>query len=79
MNKYKVLIWHYSSKNENWYDATENVIWYCDDGNSWKVLFNNSKEYFHVSFSRMKIFENPEKVKFVELYYKNSPCFKVKE
>lgn len=79
MNEYKVLIYHYSSKNERWYDATNNVVWYTDDGNSWKVRFANSDQYFHVSFSNMKIYENPERVKFVELYYKNSPCFKVKE
>ena len=63
MNEYKVLIYHYSSKNEKWYDATNNVVWYTDDGNSWKVRFANSDQYFHVSFSNMKIFENPEKVK----------------
>lgn len=79
MNEYKVLIYHYSSKNEKWYDATDNVVWYANDGNSWKVRFANSDQYFHVSFLNMSIYENPERIKFVELYYKNSPCFKVKE
>ena len=46
MNEYKVLIYHYSSKNEKWYDATNNVVWYADDGNSWKVRFANFDQYF---------------------------------
>lgn len=79
MNEYKVLIYHYSSKNEKWYDATDNVVWYEDDGRAWKVRFANSDQYFHVSFSNMKIYENPKRVEFFELYYKNSPCFKVKD
>ena len=79
MDEHKVLIRHYSAKNEGWYDATKAVTWYCNDGNAWKVRFSNLNKYVHVSFSNMEIFENPERVSFVELYYKESPCFKVKD
>lgn len=78
MNEFQILIWHYSSKNEKWYDATDNVVWYKDDGNSWKVRFVGKDKYFHVSFDKMRIFDKPKKIDFYELYYKNSPCFKVK-
>ena len=79
MNEYKVLIYHYSPKNQNWYDASKDVVWYGKDNNSWKVKYSKSEQYFHVSFSKMHVFDSPERVTFVELYFKNSPCFKVKE
>ena len=79
MNEHEVLIYHYSTKNEKWYDATSSVVWYRNDGNSWLVLFADSEQYFHVSFSKMRIFEDAKRVEFGELYYKDSPCFKVKE
>ena len=78
MNESKYLIYHYSSKSEKWYDATKNVVWFCDDGNAWKVKFLDSDEYYHVSFQKMHIHENPKKIKFVELYYKGSPCYQAK-
>ncbi len=78
MNEYQVLIWHYSSKNERWYDATENVTWYQDGRNSWLVRFKGVKELRHVAYDKMHVFEKPKKVEFLELYYKDSPCFKVK-
>ena len=79
MNEHKVLIWHYSSKNENWYDATKNVVWLGEDNGSWKVLFSSFNEYRHVSFRNMYVFDEPKKIEFAELFYKESPCFKVKE
>ena len=79
MNKFQYLILHYSAKNENWYDATDIVVWFADAGNCWKVKFDNVSEYCHVSFRKMKIFEHPKRVEFAELYYKNSPCYKVKQ
>ena len=50
MNENKVLIYQYSSKNEKWYDATSSVVWLGDDGNAWKVKYNNKDKYIHVSF-----------------------------
>lgn len=79
MNEHKVLIRHYSSKSEKWYDATENVVFFVDDGNSWKVKFDSSDKYFHISFSKMQIYEKPKKIEFIEIYFKGSPCYKVKE
>ena len=79
MNEHKVLIYHYSSKNRKWYDATNSVLWYGDNKKAWRVLFVNSKRYFYVSFSNMKIYDSPKRVDFLELYYKNSRCFNVKE
>ena len=67
MNENKVLIYHYSSKEGKWYDATKNVVWYMDDGTSWKVRFSSSDEYYHVSFSKMLILERPKAVDFAEL------------
>ena len=57
MNEHKVLIYHYSSKNRKWYDATNSVLWYGDNKKAWRVLFVNSKRYFYVSFSNMKIYD----------------------
>ena len=79
MNEKEVLIYHYSAKNQKWYDATNSVLWYNYDGRAWKVLFANSNQYFHVSFSNMIVYHNPRKIDFLELYYKESPCYKVKE
>ena len=79
MNEHKVLIYHYSSKNRKWYDATNSVLWYGDNQKAWRVLFVNSIRYFSVSFSNMKIYDSPKRVDFLELYYKNSRCFNVKE
>ena len=79
MNESKVLIYHYSSKEGKWYDATKNVVWYMDDGTSWKVRFSSSDEYYHVSFSKMLILEHPKAVDFAELYYQGSPCYRVKK
>lgn len=59
MNEHKVLIYHYSSKNKKWYDATNSVLWYGDNKKAWKVLFVNSKQYFYVSFLNMKIYDSP--------------------
>lgn len=77
MNEYKVLIYHYSVKNQRWYDATNNVVWYADHGTAWKVKFANSDQYYFVSFANMKIYENPKKIDFAALFYKGSPCYRV--
>lgn len=77
MDESKVLIYHYSTKNQNWYDATKKVVWYKADNNAWLVKFNNSPEFYHVSFEKMKIYTNPKEIDFVEIYYKNSPCYNV--
>ena len=79
MNDHKVLIWHYSTRSERWYDATDSVIWYTEDENAWRVKFSSNDKFVHVSFRNMSVYENPKKIDFVELYYKGSPCFKVKE
>ena len=79
MNERKFLIWHYSSRTETWYDATENVVSFFDAGNCWNVRFDSSSRYYHVSYSKMLIFDEPKKVEFAELYYKDSPCFRVRE
>lgn len=79
MNDHKVLIWHYSTRSERWYDATDSVVWYKEGENAWNVKFSSQDKYIHVSFRNMNIYENPKRVDFVELYYKGSPCFKVKE
>ena len=77
MNENEVLIYQYSSKSEKWYDATSNVIWFCNDGNAWKVRYKDSDKYLHISFAKMHIFDAPKRIEFEELYYKGSPCFKV--
>lgn len=79
MNENEILIYHYSSKNEKWYDATKKIIWFMKDENAWKVRFSGREDYYHVSFSKMYVFEHPEVIDFAELYYKGSPCFKVKQ
>lgn len=79
MNESEILIYHYSSKYEKWYDATKNIVWYDKDNYAWIVKFKNMEQYCHVSFSKMKVFNNPICVEFVELYYKESLCFDVEE
>lgn len=79
MNENKVLIYQYSSKNEKWYDATSSVVWLGDDGNAWKVKYSNKDKYIHVSFSNLHYFDKPEKIEFIEVYYRGSPKYKVKQ
>ena len=79
MNESEYLIYHYSSKNEEWYDATDNVVWFDEDDNAWRVKFKNSNEFYYVSYQKMKVFINPKQIEFAELYYKDSPCFNVKK
>lgn len=79
MNENEILIYQYSDKNDRWYDATTNVVWFCNDGNAWKVRFKGSDRYIHVSFRKMNVFDEPKKIEYEEIYYKGSPCFKVKK
>lgn len=79
MNESEVLIYHYSSKNEQWYDATKNVVWFGEDNNAWSVKFKSSDEFYHVSYQKMRVFDKPKEVEFAELYYKESPCYNVKK
>ena len=77
MNEREILIYHYPSNGDGWYDATESVVWYGDNGNCWKVRFRDMDRYYLISFSKMKIYTNPKEIQFAELYYKGSPCFGV--
>jgi len=79
MNESEYLIYHYSSKNEEWYDATKNVVWFGEDNHAWSVKFKSSDEFYHVSFQKMRVFDKPKEIDFAELYYKESPCFNVKK
>ena len=79
MNESEFLIYHYSSKNEQWYDATKNVVCFSEDNNAWSVKFKSSDNFYHVSYQKMRIFDNPKEVEFAELYYKESPCYDVKK
>lgn len=79
MNESEVLIYHYSSKNEQWYDATKNVVWFGKDNNAWSVKFKSSDDFYHVSYQKMRVFDKPKEVEFAELYYKESPCYNVKK
>ena len=79
MNESEVLIYHFPSSGDGWYDATSNIVWYGDNGNCWKVKFRDMDRYYMVSFSKMKVFLNPREIGFVELFYKDSPCYGVKK
>ena len=79
MNESEFLIYHYSSKNEQWYDATKNVVCFSEDNNAWSVKFKSSDDFYHVSYQKMRIFDNPKEVEFAEIYYKESPCYDVKK
>lgn len=79
MNESEVLIYHYSSKNEQWYDATKNVVWFGEDNNAWSVKFKSSDDFYHVSYQKMRVFDKPTEVEFAELYYKESPCYNIKK
>ena len=79
MNESEYLIYHYSSKNEEWYDATNNVVWFGEDIKAWKVKFKNYDNYYHVSYQKMRVYTNPKQIEFAEVYYKESPCFNVKK
>ncbi len=79
MKESEVLILHYSSRNQDWYDATTSIVWYSRDYNAWSVKFKNSNDFFHVSFLKMKVFTNPKKIEFAELYYKDSPCYNIEK
>ena len=68
MNESEFLIYHYSSKNEQWYDATKNVACFSEDNNAWSVKFKSSDDFYHVSYQKMRIFDNPKEVEFAELY-----------
>ena len=79
MDENHVLIYHYSTKKNQWYDATKNITYYKNTGNSWLVRFSNSDKFVHVSYRNMHIYESPRVIPFVEIYYKDSICFKVKK
>lgn len=78
MNETKYLVYQYSPKNESWFDATELVEWVHDAGNSWLVKYNNKNEPHHVSYRKLDYYDKPEEIEFAELFYKDSPCYKVK-
>ena len=77
MDEYKVLIYHYPSNGDSWYDATDSVVWYGDKGNCWNVKFRDMDKFYLISYSKMKIFSSPEEIQFAELYYKGTPCYGV--
>ncbi len=77
MNPKEILVYHYSKKNSNWYDATDNVVWYKQDEKAWKVKYNNSEKEFFVSFRNMHVYTNPKVVEFEEVYYNKLPCYNV--
>ena len=79
MKESEFLIYHYSSKNNEWYDATKNVEWFDKGNNAWRVKFRKLNEFSHVSFQNMSVFDSPKEIEFVELYYKESPCLNVKK
>ncbi len=79
MNENEILIYHYSSKNERWYDATKNITWFSEDETSMLVRFAGKEDVFHVSYAKIKIFEHPESIDFSVIYFRGSPCFRVKK
>ena len=79
MDESKYLIYHYSQKDEKWHDATKQVDYFKLNKNSWYVKFSGNDNYYHISFDRMIIFDNPKEVEFCELYYNEAPCLKVKK
>lgn len=80
MNELKTLIWQYSSNSGNWFDATKSVVFLENQGNAWRVGYSgkNGERFLFVSFSKLIVYSNPRQVDFLEIYYKDSPCFKVK-
>ena len=79
MDESKYLIYQYSQKDEKWHDATKQVDYFKLNKNSWYVKFSGNDNYYHISFDRMIIFDNPKEVEFCELYYNEAPCLKVKK
>mgnify|MGYP002516413365 CR=1 FL=1 len=79
MDEFKYLIYQYSSKNKNWYDATNQVDYFKRNKNSWYVKFKGKDDFYHISFDKMMIFDNPKEVSFIEIYYKGAPCYNVKK
>lgn len=79
MNESEFLIYHYSANNQEWQDITKRVIWLTRDINAWCVRFIGSDKYYHISFLKMRVFDDPKEVEFVELYYRDSPCYGVKK
>lgn len=79
MNERKVLILHYSSKKEQWYDATNVIFWYALNDNCVNVKFSNIDNFTYVSYDNIRIYENPKSIDFTELYYRDYPCFNVRE
>ena len=79
MNESEYLIYHYSSKNKKWYDATNSIAWFSKKNNAWQVKFKSSDKFYYVSYQNMKVFDKPIEIEFLELFYKGSQCFNVKK
>ncbi len=79
MNEYEYLIYHYSSKNQQWYDATKDIVNFERDKRSWNVKFVNRNKFIHVSYQKMRVYDQAKEIEFADLYYKNSPCPNVKK
>ena len=79
MNEQEVLIYQYSPKNDNWFDATKKVDWLLAEDTAWYVKYYDFDECRHVSFQKLFYFDKPKEIEFTEVYYKGSPCYKVKQ
>ena len=67
MNPYKYLIWQYSSKNGNWYDATEYITWIQYVNNSWAVKYKDKDSIIHVSNRNLFYCDRCEEREFIQI------------
>ena len=74
MDERKYLVLHQRNDSTSWYDATSEIASITNNGNCWRVKFYNTNRYYNISFSKLKIYDNPKTIEFYEIYYKNKIC-----
>lgn len=79
MNPYKYLIWQYSSKNGNWYDATEYITWIQYVNNSWAVKYKDKDSIIHVSNRNLFYCDRCEEREFIQIEHEGIRQYHVKK
>ena len=79
MDEHKLLIYHYSDRNQKWYDATSFISYIKKERGTWVVRFQEDGDFYHISFSKMVVFDKPVKIDFFNLYLDDDPVFGAKE
>ena len=78
MNEREKLILQRRAGSDVWEDATLDISNVVFENYSYHVCYRNGMDYFFKQ-NNLKVFRNPKKLDFCEVYYKNKICFHVEE